>query len=558
MKIERLELTHFGRFHHKTVVFTSGLNVVYGRNEAGKTTIHTFIRAMLFGLSDTGETADIYRRYLPWDTPDAYCGRLWLTRGGVCYRIERSFLAGNRRLKLFDETNGIELVPASKKLGELLAGLTQAGYLNMICIGQMKGADAPALARELEDMMIQTSQSKNLGIDVREARQNLINRRNELKKTMVSGADRESSECYQQLSDARIRLSRLQQAKSVQEELSRRYAERVETESGDNDERLMEYERERDGLRRRYEAARNAYDELPRVKDKDMRSMGMSWLIFLFVAVFLAGGAVALYLLRGLQTQAELLLIIGMCCLSFVFVALSFLSVITGRRRKERAQKAKELEKKLEYNYRKSFKAFEDCRQRAPKDRAELIEELGKKKSRAEAEAVKLEKKLKQEEEREKALQIRYDELMARSRSNEEVRTELEAVAMAYRTLNRLSERIHDTFGHRLSAEASKLLAKVTGGKYERVFIDQDMRVYLTCDEQEVSLESVSRGTIEQVYLCVRVAAADLLWQNEKMPFIFDDVFAYYDDERLEAAMRMLKECGHQSIIFSCHTRENQ
>ena len=30
------------------------------------------------------------------------------------------------------------------------------------------------------------------------------------------------------------------------------------------------------------------------------------------------------------------------------------------------------------------------------------------------------------------------------------------------------------------------------------------------------------------------------------MPFLFDDVFAYYDDERLAAAIDMLKKCGHQ------------
>ena len=41
------------------------------------------------------------------------------------------------------------------------------------------------------------------------------------------------------------------------------------------------------------------------------------------------------------------------------------------------------------------------------------------------------------------------------------------------------------------------------------------------------------------------------------MPFLFDDVFAYYDDERLAAAINMLKKCGHQVIVFSCHSRED-
>ena len=53
MNILKLELTHFGKFHLKTITFTSGLNIVYGKNEAGKSTIHAFVRSMLFGIPDT-------------------------------------------------------------------------------------------------------------------------------------------------------------------------------------------------------------------------------------------------------------------------------------------------------------------------------------------------------------------------------------------------------------------------------------------------------------------------------------------------------------------------
>ena len=102
-----------------------------------------------------------------------------------------------------------------------------------------------------------------------------------------------------------------------------------------------------------------------------------------------------------------------------------------------------------------------------------------------------------------------------------------------------------------------RILFDITDGKYEKVVIGQDMKVRVYADEREIQLESVSRGTIEQIYLSIRVAAAKLLWQDEPMPFLFDDVFAYYDDERLAAAINMLKKCGHQVIIFSCHSRED-
>lgn len=50
MRILDLHIDGFGKFHDLSVSFDKDLNVVYGRNEAGKSTLHTFIRCMLFGL----------------------------------------------------------------------------------------------------------------------------------------------------------------------------------------------------------------------------------------------------------------------------------------------------------------------------------------------------------------------------------------------------------------------------------------------------------------------------------------------------------------------------
>ena len=50
MKILSLHIDGFGKLNDRDLSFKDGLNVVYGRNEAGKSTLHTFIRGMLFGI----------------------------------------------------------------------------------------------------------------------------------------------------------------------------------------------------------------------------------------------------------------------------------------------------------------------------------------------------------------------------------------------------------------------------------------------------------------------------------------------------------------------------
>ena len=50
MRFLDLYISGFGKFHNTSVSFEDGINIVYGKNEAGKSTIHTFIRGMLFGI----------------------------------------------------------------------------------------------------------------------------------------------------------------------------------------------------------------------------------------------------------------------------------------------------------------------------------------------------------------------------------------------------------------------------------------------------------------------------------------------------------------------------
>lgn len=51
LEITRLELVGFGKFRERTIDLTSGLNLIEGPNEAGKSTIQSFITGMFYGFS---------------------------------------------------------------------------------------------------------------------------------------------------------------------------------------------------------------------------------------------------------------------------------------------------------------------------------------------------------------------------------------------------------------------------------------------------------------------------------------------------------------------------
>ncbi len=95
MRIERVEIKGFGKIRGMVLNLGSGLNVIFGPNEAGKSTIQRFIRAMLYGLrsgrqSSAGLPAD-NKRFMPWDGLP-YGGSIFYTLDdGSSFRVERDF-----------------------------------------------------------------------------------------------------------------------------------------------------------------------------------------------------------------------------------------------------------------------------------------------------------------------------------------------------------------------------------------------------------------------------------------------------------------------------------
>ena len=106
----------------------------------------------------------------------------------------------------------------------------------------------------------------------------------------------------------------------------------------------------------------------------------------------------------------------------------------------------------------------------------------------------------------------------------------------------------------------SKNIAKISNNKYTKVGIDDENGLIVENRLGEyISAERLSVGTIDQLYLSLRLSMIDDL-SEETLPVILDEAFAYFDDERLENILKFLNEqiCNHQIIIFTCTTREQQ
>ncbi|MBI5757066.1 MAG: AAA family ATPase [Planctomycetales bacterium] len=108
-------------------------------------------------------------------------------------------------------------------------------------------------------------------------------------------------------------------------------------------------------------------------------------------------------------------------------------------------------------------------------------------------------------------------------------------------------------------ADASRFLARLTCGKYKNVWTPLGQRHLRVDDEHGHSLpvESLSRGTREQLFLSVRLAVVqNLARRGINLPLVLDDVFVNFDERRAEAAVELLLDFvaqQHQVLVFTCH-----
>ena len=93
MQINEAKIFNFGKLQNCSFQFAPGINVIYGENEAGKSTLSAFLKGMLFGMEKgRGKAADNpYRRYEPWHAPAFYSGSLRFTVDGKPFYLERNF-----------------------------------------------------------------------------------------------------------------------------------------------------------------------------------------------------------------------------------------------------------------------------------------------------------------------------------------------------------------------------------------------------------------------------------------------------------------------------------
>ena len=181
--------------------------------------------------------------------------------------------------------------------------------------------------------------------------------------------------------------------------------------------------------------------------------------------------------------------------------------------------------------------------------------------SEATYEQQQLQKKLGQYQGQMEALGSReaaQKELEALSRRIHALEQTNAALEQALDALNTARQQLQRRFAPRITQRAQGLFAQLTGGRYDRFVLGEDLSVQAAAADEDVlySQQWRSDGTVDQLYLALRLAVAQEL--IPQAPLVLDDALVRFDDVRLAAALEILRQLAEntQVILFTCQSRE--
>lgn len=532
MKIDKLHLQDFGQFHDKDISLAPGVNILYGANEAGKTTTKDFIVDMMYGLdgSQNNGRVNAYEKRKPINS-DAYAGSMEVTTEQGQYQIDRNFLKESKSAVVKDLNSGYEvpLQQPDSLLGTLIQ-TDKSTYMNTLCVGQTELATSHAIVDRLNDYIVNMASTRAGDVDA----VNAITQLNDKKKEFAN----ESLEAREQELTAQLQLDRDYDAEiaAVEEEYKK-----VEASGGDKKEAKLQFTPIKNSSMREEEEAEEAEQEeepaeelTDREKDmKMLQNMGKrSILDNTFVLLFFSLVFIALFVGIAWVIPVNIPeLKMGIMGFGIILVVITTIQVFSRRAKLYRLLEELEIEQ-----------GFEDAKAEAAMsqstDQSEWNAKLAELRNKKDS--------ILQERKAQEEMLVEINQIKEKMAANN---VELAALDLAIRTIQDLSEDIYDSFGSVLNEQVSALVRKITNGKYTEVRIDDQLNVLVKSGNSFISMDYLSTGTIEQIYLALRLSIANVLIA-EDLPIIIDDIFVTYDYQRLYDTVSCLGEYLNRQIIM--------
>ena len=611
MKIDYFKINGFGKLSNKEIELKDNINIIYGKKESGKSTILKFISGMFYGISKNKNGKDIsdFDKYNPWKT-DEFSGKIKYTldnketfeiyrefkkKSPVIYNenmqdISKDFKVDKTRgIDFFSEQTGIDeeifnSTAIIEQEGVRLNKSSQNNIIQKISNVVSSGDETISFKKTID--RINKEQTEKVGTDrtsqrpiniINERLDNLEKEKSELEiySSQISISNQRLEELKKSLEDEECKLQLL---KNIKENIEKNKIK--EAEINVNKKLINDYEEKIIELS-------NKVDKNVKTNIKHEKKNCIMFYILIIISVF---ASIILFFINKLFSIIIFLLGIILGCVCAISVS---------KFKKEKKSKLIEidsLEQKINHEIEILKKNQEEQQNQILKKQEEYDFEINKaneiiknkyidmidinfikmalvmnfeevlvaitnKENRINSLKFNLQSnqiEIDNMNEKLNNLASLEEEITNLKEEKEELIKLNNSFNIAKECMELAYEKIRNNVSPKFTNNLSNIINRISNGKYSKInFNDQEGLTVETDSGNYVSAERLSTGTIDQMYLSLRLSTIEEM-SKEKMPIILDETFAYFDNMRLSNILKYINENfkENQIIIFTCSDRE--
>ena len=557
-----------GNVSNKNLDFDSGINLVRGSNESGKSTFAHFIKAMLYGVNrnKAGNAFSDFERFKPWQDCD-FSGKMDYIIDDEKYSVFREFNRNNA--KVYDES-GNEITAMFNKdksrgseIGFEQLGVDEETFESTVFVSQksvtldtsernntiqkitniIQSGDesisydkAKAKLDKILHDEVGTERTRNKPINivtseietVEKTKESLIN--NKFKKEELIERQKAITESLNELAKSYARVKKVYEVKD-------RYSGLVSDREKEDEISVKVLEKEKEEKTNKRKQAKN-------------RAVAISTLLLAITSFALIAAGLYMYS----YIPSVLILI------SYFLIANAFKGeinvtpvqdiVVVKENLKRKEKRELELLQKEGISEKLISKSLGDVKkvmQEMEEQKKELLLEEHKIKIENESISEHIDR-----------LNDVEEQLYELYEKEEDIRQLEFEIKLAMEKLDEAYEEIKADIVPQIQEKIKNNISLMTNGKYTNTIYNDRQGIMLENTVGEVvSVDKLSGGTIDQMYLGFRFALAEKIGNA---PIILDEPFAFFDDERLENVLNTLIEKSKTTQIFilTCSDREQR
>ena len=611
MKINNLKINGFGKIENKEINLENKINIIYGKNESGKSTIFNFIVSMLYGCSKLkkGKNISNFEKYKPWNTEE-FSGKIkYELDNNKKYEIIRKFKSKNPIIynensedisKQFnnEKTKGINYFYEQTGIDEDL-------FISTTAVAQ----EEIKLEKNNENLIIQKITNIASTGEDNTSYKNAINKLNKKQLNEIGTArsnDRPINKIEKELNELKIKKNNLNNIITNKEnfeiennkikteinnsenkiEIIKNIKEIIERNKIENEkinlisENILNYEKEINNLKN--EKEKISKKTIKETNNKNNKLIIEIISLILSIIIFISGFVFKNNIIKIITLIPTVVFIATLCIniknkkeikrikennktIKKEEININNKIEIIEKNIKDEKLKKEILENKIKniineekekiknkYNSEKYIEELflNNNIENIYEKEIKILNENKLQLHKLEIEKNNMEEKLNNLiliDEKINYLDEQYKELMQKNESIEYAKNILEKAYIE------MKQNITPKFIKNLS----EIIKEISDNKYEEIkFNNEDGLIVEKENGEYVSVDKLSVGTIDQLYLAFRLSIIKEI-SEEKIPIILDEAFAYYDEKRLENILKYLSEkINNQIIIFTCTQRE--